>query len=178
MRRLAVLTGTSVTAVVAGGLAACGGGVAGALPDLPVGDDGRGTADFVDDLVSLDRGRPGSLLGPQGSALIVSALAGDTTSAHPAVAGAPLACGVISPEALSSLTPSPTPTPSPTAAVSTDAHPDGHRDQDRHPTPARTPAPTSTPVPPTPTPTPIGVPLPSRPSCGHPAGPGAPAPAG
>jgi Cu-Zn family superoxide dismutase len=133
------------------------GHVAGALPDLPVGDDGKGTADFVDDLVSLDHGRPGSLLGPKGSALIVSAVAGDTTSARPAVAGAALACGVVSAEAEQSPTPSPgaTPTASPTVSVSTTT-------QTRTVTVTRTAtaAPTATPIPPTPRSTPTGVPTP------------------
>ena len=68
------------------------GHIAGALPDLPVGDDGRGTADFVDDLVTLDRGPASSLRGPQGSALIVTVTAADAT-ARSTTTGARLACG-------------------------------------------------------------------------------------
>lgn len=133
------------------------GHIAGALPDLPVGDDGRGTADFVDDLVTLDRGPAASLRGPSGSALIVTATAGDAT-ARSTTTGARLACGVVSPAPATTSTPSPSPTPapSPTPSVRTSTT-TVTVTRTATPTPA---PPTHTPIPPTATPTPVGVPTP------------------
>jgi superoxide dismutase, Cu-Zn family len=135
------------------------GHVAGVLPDLPVGDDGTGTANVVDDLVTLDRGPANSLRGPNGSALIVTANAGDAAG-RSTTTGARLACGVVSPQAATSPTPSPSPTPtaSPTVSVRTSTT---TVTVTRTATPTAAP-PTRTPAPPTstPTPTPVGVPTP------------------
>lgn len=129
-------------------LAARLGHAAGALPDLPVGDDGRGSAGIVDDLVTLDRGAANSLRGPRGTALVLESGSGRR------------ACGVISAEAPPSPTPSPspTPTPSPTTSVSTTT---ATSTVTVTRTPAATPPPaTPAPTPAPPTPTPVGVPTP------------------
>jgi Cu-Zn family superoxide dismutase len=139
------------------------GHIAGALPDLPVGDDGSGTADFVDDLVTLDRGPAGSLRGPSGSALIVTANAGDATE-RTTTTGARLACGVVSPEAATSPTPSPSPTPaaSPTVSVRTSTTTvTVTRTATATPAPpTRTPSPPASTATPSPSRTPVGVPSP------------------
>ena len=129
------------------------GHIAGALPDLPVGDDGKGSADFVDDLVTLDRGPADSLRGLRGSALLVTANPGDVTT-RSTTTGARLACGVISPEAASTPTPSPSPTPTVRTSMTTVTVTRGVT-----PTPAP-PTHTAAPPTPTPTPTPGGVPTP------------------
>jgi Cu-Zn family superoxide dismutase len=94
------------------------GHVAGALPDVPVGDDGRGSAEFVDDLVTLDRGPANSLRSQRGTALIVDATAGDVAAGRSVAPGPRVACGVISPEAQASPSPSPSPSPTPSATTS------------------------------------------------------------
>ncbi|HEX6493580.1 MAG TPA: superoxide dismutase family protein [Candidatus Dormibacteraeota bacterium] len=127
------------------------GHLAGALPDLPVGDDGKGTADFVDDLVTLDRGGANSLRGAKGSALIVTAGPADA-SVRSTTTGPRIACGVISPEPETSPTPSPSPTPtaSPTVSVQTSTT-TVTVTRSATPTPA---PPTHTAAPPTPSPSP------------------------
>jgi superoxide dismutase, Cu-Zn family len=133
------------------------GHVAGALPDVPVGDDGKGSANFVDDLVTLDTGPADSLRGPRGSALVVTANPGDLTTRSTST-GARVACGVISPETASTPTPSPSPSPTPTVRTSTTTV-----TVTRSVTPTPAP-PTHTAAAPTPTPTPTptagGVPTP------------------
>jgi Cu-Zn family superoxide dismutase len=120
---------------------------AGTLPALPVGDDGKGGADLVDDLVTLDRGPANSLHSPRGTALLVGAASG------------PLACGVLSAPAPVSPTPSPspTPTPSPTPVTSTTTT---TVTVTRTSTSSVVATPAPTPIVPTPTPTPLGLPTP------------------
>jgi Cu-Zn family superoxide dismutase len=129
---------------------------AGDLPNLPVGDDHTGVAEFVDNLVTLDRGPVNSLRGERGTALVVNAGTDDEVTNPSGGAGARIACGVISPAAPA--TPTPSPSPSPTASPSplvrtstTTVTVTGGGVPTVSPAP---PTRTPTPAPPTPTPSP------------------------
>jgi len=67
---------------------------AGDLPNLTVGKDGKGKATYTAKGVTLGEG-PGSLLGPDGTALVIHADPDDERSDPAGNAGARIACGVI-----------------------------------------------------------------------------------
>ena len=67
---------------------------AGDLPNLVVGADGTGKAETIVTGVTLGEG-PTSLLGPQGTALVVHASPDDEVSDPAGNAGARIACGVV-----------------------------------------------------------------------------------
>ncbi len=67
---------------------------AGDLPNLDVGQDGRGEASFVAKGVTLGKG-PASLFGKDGTALVVHADPDDGKTDPAGNAGARVACGVI-----------------------------------------------------------------------------------
>jgi Cu-Zn family superoxide dismutase len=148
----------------AGVVASRFGHVAGALPDVPVGDDSRGSAEFVDNMVTLDRGPLNSLRGDRGTALVVDGTAGDVAGGRSVAAGARVACGVISPAAATSPTPSPSPSRTPTATTSvstttrtvtvTRVPPTPPPTPTARPTATPTPAPTTPPTPTAPVTTP------------------------
>jgi len=67
---------------------------AGDLPNLTVGKDGKGKATYTAKGVTLGEG-PGSLLGPEGTALVIHADPDDERSDPAGNAGARIACGVV-----------------------------------------------------------------------------------
>lgn len=71
------------------------GGHAGDLPNLFVGTEGKVTAEFVADHVTLQEGRPESLLKPGGTSLVIHADPDDLQTDPEGNAGARVACGKI-----------------------------------------------------------------------------------
>ncbi len=67
---------------------------AGDLPNLTVGKDGKGKATYTAKGVTLGEG-PASLLGPEGTALVVHADPDDEKTDPAGNAGARIACGVV-----------------------------------------------------------------------------------
>jgi Cu-Zn family superoxide dismutase len=71
---------------------------AGDLPNLVVNESGRGTLTFTTSLITL-RGRADSILGNEGTSVVVHAEADDETTDPSGRSGGRLACGVIVPGA-------------------------------------------------------------------------------
>ncbi len=76
------------------GLENPGGAHAGDLPNLVVGKDGKAKASFTARDTTLGEGK-GSLLGPDGAALVIHADADDQKSDPAGNSGARIACGVV-----------------------------------------------------------------------------------
>lgn len=68
---------------------------AGDLPNLEAGADGTAKAEFVTKLVTLEKGKPNSLLKPAGTALVIHEKADDNKTDPAGDSGARIACGVI-----------------------------------------------------------------------------------
>jgi Cu-Zn family superoxide dismutase len=68
---------------------------AGDLPELDVSAAGEGGIDYVNRLVSLRRGRPNSLVGGDGTTIIVHAAPDDQVTDPSGNSGDRIACGVI-----------------------------------------------------------------------------------
>lgn len=68
---------------------------AGDLPNLFVGTEGRVTADMIAKNVTLQQGRPNSLVKPGGTSLVIHARADDYQTDPAGNSGARVACGVI-----------------------------------------------------------------------------------
>nr|WP_240762224.1 superoxide dismutase family protein [Paenibacillus thalictri] len=68
---------------------------AGDLPNLIVGADGTGKAEFTTKLVTLDKGKPNSLLKAGGTALVIHDKADDYITDPAGNSGDRIACGVI-----------------------------------------------------------------------------------
>lgn len=69
---------------------------AGDLPNLTVDAQGRGQMEVVNERVTLDPGRPNSLLRPGGTALVIHAQPDDHRTDPSGNSGARIACGIIS----------------------------------------------------------------------------------
>lgn len=69
---------------------------AGDLPNLEVGEDGKVTESFLAEMVTLEKGKPNTLLRTNKTALIIHADADDNISQPAGDAGERIACGVIS----------------------------------------------------------------------------------
>ncbi|MFH5184518.1 superoxide dismutase family protein [Paenibacillus sp. TAB 01] len=68
---------------------------AGDLPNLEVGSDGRGKAEFVDAKVTLEKDKANSLLKPGGTSLVIHEAADDYKTDPAGNSGNRIACGVI-----------------------------------------------------------------------------------
>jgi superoxide dismutase, Cu-Zn family len=68
---------------------------AGDLPNIEVGTDGRVTVDLVDNAVTLEKGKPNSLLRSQGVSLIIHEKSDDYKTDPTGNSGGRIACGVI-----------------------------------------------------------------------------------
>lgn len=68
---------------------------AGDLPNLMVGADGQAKADFYTNKVTLEHGKPNSLLKPDGTSLVIHEKADDYKTNPAGDAGARIACGAI-----------------------------------------------------------------------------------
>lgn len=68
---------------------------AGDLPNLEVGDDGRVQESFVNEMVTLKKGEPNSLLREGGTSLVIHEDPDDNISQPSGDSGARIACGVI-----------------------------------------------------------------------------------
>jgi len=68
---------------------------AGDLPNLEVGEDGKVQESFVNEMVTLKKGEPNSLLREGGTALVIHADPDDQVSQPSGHSGARIACGVI-----------------------------------------------------------------------------------
>lgn len=67
----------------------------GDLPNLVAGADGKAKADFVTAVVTLEKGKPNSLLKPGGTALVIHEKEDDYKTDPSGNSGARIACGVI-----------------------------------------------------------------------------------
>jgi Cu-Zn family superoxide dismutase len=65
------------------------------MPNFEVPKSGKTTVEVLNAMVTLSEGRGNSLLGPDGTALLVHAGADDYNSQPSGDAGDPIACGVI-----------------------------------------------------------------------------------
>jgi Cu-Zn family superoxide dismutase len=70
---------------------------AGDMPNLVVGADGKGKAEYVDSRVTLGEGE-NSLFGPEGTSLVLHAGRDDQKSDPAGDSGARIACGIIAKE--------------------------------------------------------------------------------
>ena len=68
---------------------------AGDLPNLEVGEDGKVQESFVNEMVTLKKGEPNSLLREGGTSLVIHADPDDNVSQPSGDSGARIACGVI-----------------------------------------------------------------------------------
>lgn len=68
---------------------------AGDLGNLTVGSDGKGSAQFVAKAVTLQEGKPNSLLKSDGNALVIHASPDDEKTDPTGNSGARIACGII-----------------------------------------------------------------------------------
>lgn len=68
---------------------------AGDLPNIEIGSDGRGSAEFVDAKVTLERDKANSLLKPGGTSLVIHEKVDDYKTDPSGNSGARVACGVI-----------------------------------------------------------------------------------
>jgi len=68
---------------------------AGDLPNLEVGEDGKVQESFVNEMVTLKKGEPNSLLRDGGTSLVIHADPDDNVSQPSGNSGARIACGVI-----------------------------------------------------------------------------------
>lgn len=68
---------------------------AGDLPNLEVGEDGKVQESFVNEMVTLKKGEPNSLLRQDGTALVIHEDPDDNISQPSGDSGARIACGVI-----------------------------------------------------------------------------------
>ena len=68
---------------------------AGDLPNLEVGEDGKVQESFVNEMVTLKKGEPNSLLHEGGTSLVIHADPDDNVSQPSGNSGARIACGVI-----------------------------------------------------------------------------------
>jgi len=68
---------------------------AGDLPNVTVGADGRAKADVTAKLLTLEKGKPNSLLKSEGTALVIHEQADDYKTDPSGNSGARIACGVI-----------------------------------------------------------------------------------
>jgi Cu-Zn family superoxide dismutase len=68
---------------------------AGDMPNLDVGSDGKGKAEFINRKVTLEKDKANSLLKPGGTALMIHEAADDYKTDPAGNAGARVACGVI-----------------------------------------------------------------------------------
>jgi superoxide dismutase, Cu-Zn family len=114
---------------------------AGDAPNLTVGADGSGTFDFVFKDLSLATGT-GSLFGPDGTALVIHAMADDEMTDPSGNSGGRIACGLINrvgttAQAAPAAQPSPSPAAKPAAPVTAPA---------TQPAPAAKPAPVQAPA--------------------------------
>jgi len=71
---------------------------AGDLPNMEVSAAGEGGIDYVDPLVTLRAGQPGSLVGGNGTSLVIHAGPDDEVTDPSGNSGARIACGVIAVE--------------------------------------------------------------------------------
>ena len=114
---------------------------AGDLPNIVVGTDGQGTADFTTNLVTLTPGQPASLSTTEGTSLVVDQFNDDQSTPPEGNSGRRIACGVIF--AAQNSTPSPsvtagatvTPTGSPTPKTSGAPTPSASPSSSGSPTP-------------------------------------------
>jgi Cu-Zn family superoxide dismutase len=77
------------------GIMAADGRHAGDMPNLHVPADGKLVAEVLNDAVTLEKGKPNSLLGRQGTALVIHAGKDDYRSDPTGDAGGRIACGVV-----------------------------------------------------------------------------------
>jgi Cu-Zn family superoxide dismutase len=68
---------------------------AGDLPNIEVGADGKVTVDLVDKAVTLEKGKPNSLLNEQGVSLIIHEKSDDYMTDPSGNSGGRIACGVL-----------------------------------------------------------------------------------
>lgn len=67
----------------------------GDLPNLEAGADGKGTADYIAQRVTLEKGKPNSLLKDGGTALVIHEKADDYKTDPSGNSGDRIACGVV-----------------------------------------------------------------------------------
>lgn len=77
------------------GMLAADGHHAGDMPNLHIPASGSLTVDVLNAAVTLEKGRPNSLFGPQGTAFIIHAGKDDYRSDPTGEAGGRIACGII-----------------------------------------------------------------------------------
>jgi Cu-Zn family superoxide dismutase len=77
------------------GLMATAGHHAGDMPNLHIPADGMLSVEVVNDTVTLEKGKPNSLYGPNGTALIIHAGKDDYKTDPTGDAGGRIACGVV-----------------------------------------------------------------------------------
>jgi Cu-Zn family superoxide dismutase len=77
------------------GLMAAAGHHAGDMPNLHIPADGTLSVEVVNDSVTLEKGKPNSLYGPNGTALIIHAGKDDYKSDPTGEAGGRIACGIV-----------------------------------------------------------------------------------
>ena len=77
------------------GIMADAGHHAGDMPNLHIASDGALSVEVVNASVTLDKGKPNSLYGPNGTALIIHAGKDDYKSDPTGEAGGRIACGVV-----------------------------------------------------------------------------------
>jgi Cu-Zn family superoxide dismutase len=77
------------------GLMAAEGSHAGDMPNLHVPQDGALTVEVLNTAVTLDKGHPNSVFGPNGTAIVIHAGVDDYKSDPAGNAGKRIACGVI-----------------------------------------------------------------------------------
>jgi Cu-Zn family superoxide dismutase len=77
------------------GLMAAEGSHAGDMPNLHVPQDGALTVEVLNTAITLDKGRPNSVFGPNGAAIVIHAGVDDYKSDPAGNAGKRIACGAI-----------------------------------------------------------------------------------
>jgi superoxide dismutase, Cu-Zn family len=77
------------------GLMATEGSHAGDMPNLHVPQDGELTVEVLNTAITLDKGHPNSVFGPNGTAIVIHAGVDDYKSDPAGNAGKRIACGVI-----------------------------------------------------------------------------------
>jgi Cu-Zn family superoxide dismutase len=75
-----------------------GAGHAGDLPNLHIPDSGKLEVEFLATKVTLEKGKPDSLLDPDGTSVVIHANADDYHSDPAGASGDRIACGVITPQ--------------------------------------------------------------------------------
>jgi Cu-Zn family superoxide dismutase len=68
---------------------------AGDLPNLEIGSDGKGKAEFIDKKVTLQKDKANSLVKPGGTSLVIHETADDYKTDPAGASGGRIACGVI-----------------------------------------------------------------------------------